>query len=259
MIDLRPTGFVVGWLVSLLGLTMAVPMAVDLRDGARNAEAFFVSAAIAARSRHAAGVPADDAGLVCLHGFRHAAPDARGTGSELHRRVLRDDVGHDDDRRHGAHRARDTAAQRPALAGAAAMDWGDRGDPARDDPSAGTQHRRHAASAQCRLQHDGQDPAARKGARGGIRLALRLAHGRLRNRLRLGWHVDLRRGRACDDHAGDRRDGELRRVLRRVHARCAIRGDLLHARQRDVVRAVSAACARPDGTQSCAIRRSGRS
>lgn len=43
MIDIRPAGFVVGWLVGLLGTTMALPMAVDLLDGAQNAKAFLLS------------------------------------------------------------------------------------------------------------------------------------------------------------------------------------------------------------------------
>ena len=44
MIDLRPVGFVIGWLVAGLGLSMVVPMAADLAAGMRNAEAFATSA-----------------------------------------------------------------------------------------------------------------------------------------------------------------------------------------------------------------------
>ena len=44
MIDLRPVGYVVGLLVATLGLTMLLPMAVDLWVGNGHAGAFFTSA-----------------------------------------------------------------------------------------------------------------------------------------------------------------------------------------------------------------------
>ncbi|MBO9398299.1 TrkH family potassium uptake protein [Shimia sp. R9_1] len=46
MLDLRPVGYVIGLLVAILGATMFVPMAVDLIDGTRHWEAFFVSAVV---------------------------------------------------------------------------------------------------------------------------------------------------------------------------------------------------------------------
>jgi trk system potassium uptake protein len=44
MIDLRPVGFVIGWLVAGLGLSMVLPMVADLAAGQRNAEAFATAA-----------------------------------------------------------------------------------------------------------------------------------------------------------------------------------------------------------------------
>jgi trk system potassium uptake protein len=44
MIDLRPVGFIIGWLVAGLGLSMVVPMLADFAAGGRNAEAFAASA-----------------------------------------------------------------------------------------------------------------------------------------------------------------------------------------------------------------------
>ncbi len=44
MLDLRPVGYVIGLLVMMLGLTMLLPMAVDLLDGATHWNAFFFSA-----------------------------------------------------------------------------------------------------------------------------------------------------------------------------------------------------------------------
>lgn len=46
MIDIRPVGFIVGWLVGILGLLMLFPMAIDLIDGHGNAKAFAVSSAL---------------------------------------------------------------------------------------------------------------------------------------------------------------------------------------------------------------------
>jgi trk system potassium uptake protein TrkH len=40
MYDLRPAGYVIGWLIALLGATMAAPAALDLYDGHPNASAF---------------------------------------------------------------------------------------------------------------------------------------------------------------------------------------------------------------------------
>jgi len=47
MIDFRPVGYILGWLVSLLGVLMVVPMTFDLFEGDPNARAFAVSAALA--------------------------------------------------------------------------------------------------------------------------------------------------------------------------------------------------------------------
>lgn len=44
MLDLRPVGYVIGLLVMMLGLTMLLPMAVDLMDGTAHWSAFFFSA-----------------------------------------------------------------------------------------------------------------------------------------------------------------------------------------------------------------------
>jgi trk system potassium uptake protein TrkH len=44
MIDIRPVGYVIGWLVAALGLSMLVPLGFDLYAGERNAEAFAASA-----------------------------------------------------------------------------------------------------------------------------------------------------------------------------------------------------------------------
>jgi trk system potassium uptake protein TrkH len=46
MIDLRPIGFVMGLLLTLLGLSMAAPMAADLVAGDPNAQAFALSGAL---------------------------------------------------------------------------------------------------------------------------------------------------------------------------------------------------------------------
>jgi trk system potassium uptake protein TrkH len=46
MIDIRPVGYILGWLVLVLGLLMLVPFAVDLREGDVNAEAFALSAVL---------------------------------------------------------------------------------------------------------------------------------------------------------------------------------------------------------------------
>ncbi len=43
MIDPRPAGYVVGWLLALLGLTMALPAAIDIHDRHGNAAAFLTS------------------------------------------------------------------------------------------------------------------------------------------------------------------------------------------------------------------------
>ncbi len=48
MLDLRPVGFVIGLVVSALGLTMLIPLAVDLFDGNRQWHPFGQSAIIAA-------------------------------------------------------------------------------------------------------------------------------------------------------------------------------------------------------------------
>ena len=46
MLDLRPVGYVIGLLVAMLGLTMLLPMLVDLIDGAGHWMAFFISGVI---------------------------------------------------------------------------------------------------------------------------------------------------------------------------------------------------------------------
>ena len=46
MLDLRPVGYLIGLLVGSLGLTMLLPMAVDLYDGDAHWSAFFFSGLI---------------------------------------------------------------------------------------------------------------------------------------------------------------------------------------------------------------------
>ena len=46
MLDLRPVGYILGWLVLLLGVMMLVPLGLDLIDRNRNAEAFALSAVL---------------------------------------------------------------------------------------------------------------------------------------------------------------------------------------------------------------------
>ena len=46
MIDIRPVGYIVGWLVLALGMLMTAPMLVDLADGDANAGAFALSAVL---------------------------------------------------------------------------------------------------------------------------------------------------------------------------------------------------------------------
>lgn len=46
MIDIRPVGHILGWLVALFGALMIVPMVFDLYEGDPNARAFAVSAAL---------------------------------------------------------------------------------------------------------------------------------------------------------------------------------------------------------------------
>lgn len=46
MLDIRPVGYILGWLVMLLGALMAVPMVFDLFAGDPNASAFAVSAVL---------------------------------------------------------------------------------------------------------------------------------------------------------------------------------------------------------------------
>lgn len=48
MLDLRPVGFVIGLVVSVLGVTMLIPLAVDLLNGSRHWQAFAESAIAAA-------------------------------------------------------------------------------------------------------------------------------------------------------------------------------------------------------------------
>jgi trk system potassium uptake protein TrkH len=46
MIDIRPVGNIIGWLLLVLGALMTLPMVVDLADGDANAEAFALSAVL---------------------------------------------------------------------------------------------------------------------------------------------------------------------------------------------------------------------
>ena len=46
MIDIRPVGYILGWLVLVLGALMIPPLLVDLYDGAANAQAFAVAAVV---------------------------------------------------------------------------------------------------------------------------------------------------------------------------------------------------------------------
>lgn len=46
MIDLRPVGYVIGWLVALLGVAMTVPAGLDLIDGDANFGAFLAAAVV---------------------------------------------------------------------------------------------------------------------------------------------------------------------------------------------------------------------
>ncbi|PSL18843.1 TrkH family potassium uptake protein [Shimia abyssi] len=46
MFDLRPVGYVIGLLVAMLGLTMFLPMAIDLLDGTEHWSVFFLSAVV---------------------------------------------------------------------------------------------------------------------------------------------------------------------------------------------------------------------
>lgn len=46
-IDIRPVGYIIGWLVAALGLAMSIPMALDTWDGHSNAMAFAIAAVLA--------------------------------------------------------------------------------------------------------------------------------------------------------------------------------------------------------------------
>ena len=46
MVDIRPVGYILGWLTTLLGALMAVPMVFDLYAGDPNARAFAVAAVL---------------------------------------------------------------------------------------------------------------------------------------------------------------------------------------------------------------------
>lgn len=46
-IDIRPVGYIIGWLVASLGVAMTVPMLLDTWDGHQNARAFAVAALLA--------------------------------------------------------------------------------------------------------------------------------------------------------------------------------------------------------------------
>ena len=46
MIDIRPVGYILGWLILVLGGLMGVPLLLELADGSRNAEAFALAAVL---------------------------------------------------------------------------------------------------------------------------------------------------------------------------------------------------------------------
>ena len=46
MLDLRPVGYVIGLLVTMLGATMLLPLLVDLAEGRGHWQAFMQSAAL---------------------------------------------------------------------------------------------------------------------------------------------------------------------------------------------------------------------
>lgn len=46
MIDIRPVGYILGWLILMLGGLMCVPLLLELADGSRNAEAFALAAVL---------------------------------------------------------------------------------------------------------------------------------------------------------------------------------------------------------------------
>jgi trk system potassium uptake protein TrkH len=46
MIDIRPVGYIIGWLVLLLGALMLLPLLLDLVDGDRNAKAFALASVL---------------------------------------------------------------------------------------------------------------------------------------------------------------------------------------------------------------------
>jgi trk system potassium uptake protein TrkH len=65
MTDLRPVGYVIGWLVALLGVAMAFPAGVDLIDGDPNASAFLGAMVVTLTTGCAIG-------LACANGRRPA-------------------------------------------------------------------------------------------------------------------------------------------------------------------------------------------
>ncbi|SFL60935.1 TrkH family potassium uptake protein [Shimia aestuarii] len=73
MFDLRPVGYVIGLLVAMLGMTMLLPMAVDLMDGAEHWSTFFISAVVTILS----------GGLVSL-----SCHNGRGSGLSLQQTFL---------------------------------------------------------------------------------------------------------------------------------------------------------------------------
>ncbi|MGX9351779.1 TrkH family potassium uptake protein [Shimia sp. W99] len=73
MFDLRPVGYVIGLLVAMLGMTMLLPMAVDLMDGTEHWSTFFISAVITLLS----------GGLVSL-----SCHNGRGSGLSLQQTFL---------------------------------------------------------------------------------------------------------------------------------------------------------------------------
>ena len=200
MIDIRPVGYLIGWLVTALGASMALPMAADSFTGDGNAQVFATTAiltglvgvlmALACSRRDrtpldpAAGLPADHRHLGGLPAVRGAAVLPRRPAGELHRRDVRGDVGDHHHRLDGLRRPRRPAGRGAALARHAAMVRRPRHRRRGDDLPADAQGRRHAAVPLRGLRHAGQDPAARRRDRAAPDLDLPDALGALLPRLR---------------------------------------------------------------------------
>ena len=122
MIDIRPVGHILGWLVLVLGLLMVPCILIDIYDGNPNAREFALAAVITIVTGAGIAVACAGAGppdLDLRQGFlltsgawaifpavAGAAADARRPAPLVHRRLLRADLGDDDHRRHGDRRPR---------------------------------------------------------------------------------------------------------------------------------------------------------